>query len=290
MSTPGDASLGQIQQLIERRRFDQVRELLGPALATEPENLDLLRCAALVENAGGRTADAEAMAQRVLALSPRDRVGRETLAEVRSEQKRHAEAEALLLELIRDYPDDGGLLADYSMLMLETLRVEKAEKLATEALRLAPSSTQARIASLLCATVRGRKDAARDELQHLVKESPEAATTSYMLLTSLLDAKRFRGALYVAQELLRADPGDQKLVEIVIEMKAATHWTAKPLWPMLRYGWGASGALWIVFMSTAVLLVKSPYRMAVLPLALGWVLYAVYSWTWMRVLRWWIAR
>ncbi len=290
MAIPGDASLEHLAGLVERRRFDQALELIGPALAAEPEDLDLLRLAATVELASGRTADAEATAERLLALSPRDRDGRETLLEVREEQKRYAEAEELLLGLIRDHPDDGGLLGRYALLMLETLHVEKAAGLAAEALRLSPFSDRARVASMLCALVQGRKDAARDELQRMLRESPEAESTCYLLLTALVDGKRFAGALRVAQELLRADPGNQDLVEMVIEMKAASHWTAKPLWPLLRYGWAASGTLWIVLMTTAVLLANSPYRLAVLPLAAVWVVYAVYSWTWMRVLRWWFAR
>lgn len=284
------STLAEIQQLLERRRFDRARQLLGPALAAEPEDVDLLGCAALIELADGRTAEAEELAERLLASSPRDRTGREVLFQVRDEQKRYPEAEALLLDLIRDHPGDGGLLGRYSLLMLETLHVAKAEKLAAEALRLAPFDDHARIASLLCATVQGRKDTARGELERMVRESPEAQTTSYMLLTSLVDGKRFHGALRVAQELLRADPQDEELVETVIEMKAATHWTARPLWPILRYGWAAAGAAWIVVMTAAVLLSKSPYFKIVIPLAAAYLLYAVYTWTWMRVLRWWIAR
>ncbi len=290
MSALDVSSLGEIQQLLERRRFDQARQLLGPALAAEPENLDLLQCAALIELAGGHQDEAEELAERVLLLDPRNRTGRETLFQVRDAQKRYPEAEALLLGLIREYPDDGGLLGRYSLLMLETLHVDKAEKLAGEAMRLAPFDDHARIASLLCATVQGRKDAALGELERMVRDSPEAETTSHMLLTTLIDRKRFRGALRVAQELLRADPDDEELVEIVIEMKAASHWTARPLWPILRYGWAAAGAAWIITMSAALLLARGPYFKFVIPLAAGYILYAVYTWTWMRVLRWWIAR
>lgn len=287
---PDDAALDQIRQLIERRRFDQARRLLGPALAAAPESADLLRAAAQLELADGSPDDAEELARRLLVQVPRDRQAREILFAVCYRQHRHAEAEELVLGLIRDYPQDGGLFGRYSLLMLKTLHVDKAGKLAAEAVRLAPFDERARMASLLSATVQGREDAARDELQRMVRESPEAETTSYMILMSLLDGKRFESALRVAQELLRADPGDEDLVATVIELKAATHWTAKPLWPILRYGWGASGTLWIVFMASAVLLAKSPYAMAVVPMAAAWVLYAVYSWTWMRVLRWWIAR
>jgi hypothetical protein len=70
----------------------------------------------------------------------------------------------------------------------------------------------------------------------------------------------------------------------VRELRIQNHWTMKPLWPLQKWGWGASAAMWagaLVF--TRVLEKAAPG--AVFPFVMFWLAYAVYSWVWPPILR-----
>ena len=55
----------------------------------------------------------------------------------------------------------------------------------------------------------------------------------------------FDEAHRIAQAAMRADPANEHLVNLVRELRIQNHWSMKPLWPLQKWGWGASAAMWI---------------------------------------------
>jgi hypothetical protein len=58
----------------------------------------------------------------------------------------------------------------------------------------------------------------------------------------------------------------------------------KPLWPLQKWGWGASAAMWL----GGVVLIRGLARTApdiATPVAFVWLGYCVYSWVWPPLIR-----
>jgi hypothetical protein len=162
--------------------------------------------------------------------------------------------------------------------MLRTLHLEKAEQLAREGLRYDPEDRDCLLAAALCATAR-QPSRANDGLTKLLSAHPESLSTVHALVVALLNSGRVDEAHRVAQGALRADPANEHLVSLVRELRLQNHWSLKPLWPLQKWGWGASVALWAGGIVVVRVLEKAAPQ-AVLPFVIVWLSYAVYSWVW----------
>src|SRR5262245_5756416 len=119
---------------IERRRLADARRVLAQGLKQFPQNPDLLFHSVQVEWLGDRNQEAEATVRQVLVIAPFHPPARQLLASILMETGEFADAELLLISLLRDFPESADLYGRYSRLMLRTLHLEKAEQLAREGL------------------------------------------------------------------------------------------------------------------------------------------------------------
>jgi tetratricopeptide (TPR) repeat protein len=184
MTTPPAAgteirdSLSRLEILEERRRFADARALLAEVLPRHPAHPELLFHVAYIEYLTDNYAAAETAVQALLAMDPEHVGGRDVLQGIYAETKRPAEAEQVLIGLLRDYPEEPRFFARYSMLMLKNLQAEKAEKLAAEALRLDPDHHSAQLAMTTARLITGKADTAQHDLARLVKNHPESMAWS----------------------------------------------------------------------------------------------------------------
>ena len=200
-----------------------------------------------------------------------------------TERKEYADAELLLIGLLREYPESADLYGRYSRLMLRTLHLEKAEQLAREGLRYDPEDDECLLAIALCDTARaGRGRMPRS--QKLLAAHPESMSTVHALVVALVDYGRIDEAHRIAQGAMRADPANEHLVELVRELRIQNHWSMKPLWPLQKWGWGASVAMWIGGIVLIRALSKSAPELAA-PVAFTLLAYAIYSWVWPSLIR-----
>lgn len=268
---------------IERRRLLDAKRVLQEGLAQYPQDPDLLFHSAQVDWLGDEYKSAEDTARQVLVISPEHPPARQLLASLLIERNEFADAEMLLIGLLRDYPESADLYGRYARLMLRTLHLEKAEQLAREGLRYDPENDECLLAIALCETARGggRPNAA---LAKLLGAHPESLSTVHALVVTLVDSGRMDEAHRIAQGAMRADPANENLVTLVRELRIQNHWTMKPLWPLQKWGWGASAAMWAgAFVLVRVLEKAAPA--AVFPFVVFWLAYAVYSWVWPPILR-----
>lgn len=278
-----------IAALVERGRLQEARKLLAPALAKQPEDLELLNHLAHIEYLEDDHVEAEAAAKHILGIDPHHYHGRLILALSYEALRRNREAEEVLLGLLHDYPQDADCYVCYSRLMLKTLHLDKAEALAEEAIRLDPDGEFSQVAMALCRHVNGKIDPEVD-LAKMIQRHPESVNTTLLLLAALIDAKRYRPALALAQQLVRAYPNDASLIEQVVELKLATHWLLIPLWPMLRFGWAGSLGMWLIAIFGLQLLKDKVSEQTFTIFVAVLVIYVIYSWVAPPLLRAWYKR
>ncbi len=268
---------------IERRRLEDARRILKDGLSQFPQDADLLFHSAQVEWLADENEAAEATARQVLGLAPEHAPARQLLASLLIDREQFADAEGLLIGLLRDYPESADLYGRYSRLMLRTLHLDKAEQLAREGLRYDPDDLECLLAMALCETARGGSQSNLG-LEKLIQGHPESMSTVHALVVALVDGGRMREAYAIAQQAMRADPANEHLVNMVRELHIQNHWSMKLLWPLQKWGWGGSAAMWVgAIVVMRVLGSSAPQAAGVF--AFAWLAYVIYSWVWPSLIR-----
>jgi predicted Zn-dependent protease len=268
---------------IERRRLSDARRILKDGLTQFPQDPDLLFHSAQVDWLEGNIVVAEATVRQALVVDPEHPPARQLLASLLIERDEFADAEMLLIGLLRDFPEHADFYGRYARLMLRTLHLEKAEQLAREGLRYDPENDECLLAIALCETARSGARP-NEALTKLLGAHPESLSSVHALVVALVDAGRIDEAHRIAQGAMRADPANEDLVTLVRELRIQNHWTMKPLWPLQKWGWGASAAMWGGAFVIARVLEKSAPQLY-FPFVVFWLAYAVYSWVWPPLIR-----
>jgi tetratricopeptide (TPR) repeat protein len=223
----------------------------------------------------------------VLASDPKHYAARMLCAHLHDEAREFPQAELLWIELLREYPEDPDCYAAYAELMLKTLNLEKAGRLAREGLRHAPDHHGCLYVATLIDLIRGggSRDTESENLKRLLTEHPEHVRSSIVLVVALNDRGEHRQALRVAQELLRNQPDSSHLVSLTRELKVQSHWSMVPLYPMQRWGWGGAAVVTVVGVLGLRAASYALPGQAMANLSLLWLGYVIYSWTWPSILR-----
>jgi len=279
----------EIDFLVERERFAQAEERLRHALARSPDHPRLLYLAAYVQFRTGRLPDARATLDTLLARHPTDYAGRILLFEVLDDLEQFPAAEAVILEVLRDEPEDAASYARYARLMLRTLHLEKARSLSAEALRRDPDDGIALSVATLTDLVLhgGRHDL--PTLQALLERQPDAESTARILIATLVHRHRHRDALAVAQALLASRPRDAALVNLLVELRSLTHWSMRPVMTLARFGWAGSAGVWLG-MIVLVSIGRRTQSSWVGAASMLYLAFCVYTWIWPSLFKRIVAR
>jgi tetratricopeptide (TPR) repeat protein len=274
----------QAEGLVSRRRIELARRLLRDALQRFPDNADLLYLAACADWMEDDNAAAISTVNRVLVLAPAHYGARRLRADLLREAKDYVGAEAALIELLREHPEDADCYSRYALVMLDTVHLDKARALAQEGLRHEPDHPGCLFALTLTDLVSGRP-AASASLATLMREHPEHVHTASALIVALNARRDYRGALRVAQELLRSRPDSAHHLQLVRELKVLTHWSLLPLYPVLRWGRRGQIGVWIIGVLCLQLLGGRAPPWITKSALIVWLGYIAYSWIWPPILR-----
>lgn len=273
----------QVDALLQRRRTDLARSLIGPALASHPEHTALLLQSAWTDYLDDRNEEALRTVRQVLLTEPTHDGARSLYFELLIEKEQNAEAERVIIELLREYPEDAGYYGRYANLMLRTLNLTKAMQLAREGLRYDPDNVECLAAQATCEFI-DAPNAASHSLQQLLVRHPQLARTLLLVVVALDQRGDVRGAKQISQELVRAQPDNEHLVDVARQLKLKGHWSMLPLWPVQKWGWGASFGIWILAIVGIRALNKvSPAASGAFAVVV--IAYVVYSWVWPPLLR-----
>ena len=279
----------QIDLLIERRRYSNAATLLAEGLAQYPDNPDLLYQSARLDWLTDQPDEACNTLQQVLTHAPKHFGARAMMFQLHEDRQELAEAENMLLDLLHDYPESAWLHAKYALLMYRTAQIAKAQALAQEALRLDPDSDDALVAYMLGKLIDGDHAAGKNALSELMRKHPESLSTAHMLITYLTQHGKYAAAKRIAIEILHLQPDSRETLELVVELEHVSHWSMLPLWPLNRWGWAASGAMYVVWIVILSLLRKHAPTTAVFA-TIGFVTYVIYSWAYPPLLKRWLMR
>jgi tetratricopeptide (TPR) repeat protein len=281
--SPGQVVL-QVAALLDRGRTDQARSLLKVALASDPEHTGLLLQSAWTDYLDDHYDSAFATVNQVLLADPDDESARLLRYELLMQKSQHTDAEQVILGLLREYPGDPHYYARYADLMLKTINLAKAGELAREGLKYDPENAECLATATICDFIEKRRGATSHTMQQMLVKHPQSLRTLLLLVVALEERGDIRSASRVSQELVRADPGNESFVEMAREFRLQSHWSMLPMWPMQRWGWGASAAIWLA----AVLGLRAVDRIndtLGTILTVVFVLYVIYTWTWSKILR-----
>lgn len=273
----------QVDALLQRRRTDLARSLLKPALASHPDHTALLLQAAWADYLDDNHEESLRQVRRVLVAEPSDESARLLYFELLVEKDQNAEAERVIIELLREYPEHASYYGRYANLMLRTLNLGKALPLAHEGLKYDPDNVECLAAQATCEFIEDPDKASRG-LQQLLLRQPQLIRTLALVVVALDRRGDVRGAKEVAQEMVRAQPDNEHLVDLARQLKVKAHWSMLPLWPVQKWGWAASAGIWLLGIAgIRGLRQVSPAASGIFTLViLG---YVVYSWVWPPLLR-----
>lgn len=276
-----------IESLIDRDRFGQAKTLLPAAFSLAPDDIHNHMLAARVSIGLEDWSGARQHAGSILSVFPDSTDAGLLMFQIERGLEAFPAAERIILDLLRGNPDTAHLYALYAELMLRALHIDKARALSAESLRLDPEDHLARIVSLLVNIIEDRKADASAELEELVGDDPEALHVAWSIVAVLESQHRHGEALQVMRGILRATPGDESVVEALVELRISSHWSTLPLWPLNRYGWVGSGVLWAIAAGSFILTdLLAPEWTGVLVKL--YLVYVVYSWVWPPLLRRWL--
>ncbi|RFP17652.1 hypothetical protein D0T25_12920 [Duganella sp. BJB488] len=286
--SPRDYAI-QLNGLIERRRYPQARATLSEALQQYPEDSHLLFASAHIDYLTGDKEAARQTLHAILAREPLHYAARSLLINVLEDSEELEQAELLIIELLREYPEEAFQYARYAMLMYRTLHIDKAKELAREALRLDPEDELALTACLIGDIIDGRRGAEAASLANLMRGHPDSQTTARMLVSHLVSRGHYRAAKRIAIELLHLYPHSTEILELVVKLEALSHWSMLPLWPLNRWGWGASAAFYFITLLAMNLIRKDAPTVAGIA---TWAIlgYCAYSWLYPPLLTRWLKR
>ena len=275
----------EVRHLIDRRRYDLARTRLAGALKEYPDDPDLLCLSALVDYFTDNKGSARASIRAALNADPQHAGARNLFAHILEDDKQYVEAERVLIALLRDYPEEASYYATYAQLMLRTLNIDKARRLAIEGLRFEPEHSGCLYVLAVADVIDGVGARANTSLATLVREHPEHVNTAVTLIIALQDRGDTRGALRIARELLRSQPDNEQFVQLVRELKSVGHWSLLPLYPMIKWGWGGAIAVWFAGIVGLRALSEVAPPAVVVTAGAVWLLYVIYSWVWPPLLK-----
>ena len=279
------AVVSEARALVERRRYAHARATISHGLRHFPDNSELLYLAAFVDYASNDHDAAMQTVLRVLASDPQHYGARRLCAYLYEAKKEYAQAEELWIGLLRENPEDADCFGAYAELMLKTLNLEKAGRLAKEGLRHEPDHPVCLYVGAMIDVISGKRGQQSESLMRLLQTHPEQVITATTLVVALMEQGRSREALRIAQQLLRNQPDNPHYLALVRELKMQTHWTMLPLYPMQRWGWGGAAAVsvaGIIGVRAMGNAVPEPFQSVVV---YTWLAYVIYSWVWPSILR-----
>jgi predicted Zn-dependent protease len=274
----------QVEALLERRRTSQARALLKPALAAHPQHTGLLLQSAWVDYFDDEYDDALATVRQVLLSEPKNDWARLLYFELLLQKGDSADAERVIIELLRESPEHAHYYGRYAQLMLRTLNVAKSRQLALEGLKYDPDSVECLSAQVVCDFIERPGKSAGQALQQLLVRHPQSAHTLLLIVIALQQRGERSEALSIARELLRAQPDNEELVDLVKQLRLVTHWSMLPLWPVLRFGWAGSVGIWLIAVIGLSALRRSDPALAG-TVGIAVLVYVAYSWMWPPLLK-----
>lgn len=190
-------TLQRAETLIELGRSEQAVELLGKALASEPNDAKLWCQLARAQLGLGRNQEVLEAAGQAIALAPDDEYGHRLASYALSEFGKHRQAAQAARECVRLAPDRWATHARLAETLAFTVRGRwgHARRAAERAVALAPDEPNAHLALAMVAFQSGRRRQARKILQQVLRLQPDNHFALHHLARLAWDSGKFGSAV-----------------------------------------------------------------------------------------------
>ncbi len=276
----------QAEELLDRRRIAQARQLLGRALEQFPGDHELLLAAGWIEYYDDDIERAVQICATILENNPTSARARYLMAALYEARDDLRSAEDMYASLLRDFPNHAGYMADFALLLLRTVQHDRARIIAEHAISLDPNHARAQRAILGCALLRGDRQRADTMMANLLESDPDAVSTALTLTFLLQERGEVDEALRVARNLLSMQPDNEHIVEAVIELTHKAHWSMYPLRRVEEY-YPATVGIGLVGLALVGMENTSPTGQII---GAGLVLFTLYAWVWPPVFKYLVTR
>ncbi len=165
------------------------------ALQHYPDHPELLLQSAWADYMDDENAAALVTVRQVLISVPENRSARRLLFALLVEKNNLAEAEQVIVQLLRDYPEHAPYYAHYAELMIRTMNLAKARALADEGYKYDADNADCLAARTVCDFVEQPSGASSHALQQLLARYPQSTRTLLLILTAMQDRGDHRAAL-----------------------------------------------------------------------------------------------
>lgn len=280
----------QFHALLELGKTTLARRLLQDVARSDPGNPQLLLSAALLNGYEEKYPEAERDVTEFLRVEPTHAVGRRLLAHVFRETGRHAEAERILIELIREFPGQSEHYIDYATVLMHNLRFDKAGHLLDEALRIDPDAELGRFYRTVLLFAQGKASSDRTLAFMDFATSPTSRQAVVRMILVLMDAGRLRDARELARELALRMPDDESVLDLFRQLAVSTHPLMVPLRPFLKHGYVRYAMLYVGMLCLVFPLVRAGQERIAFGFVVLVLTFIVYSWVVPPLVRWRIKR
>lgn len=239
-----------IATLLQNGRVGLAKTHLQDALRRFPKSEWLIYYRACIELHEGNDASAQQTLAHLFSAFPDHQHGRRLLAALYERRGRIDDAERIWESLIKQSPEDAGLLGLYALFLLRRRSRFEAAEIAERGVKIDPEDRHCLRALAVCEVLNNPWESAQPRLESLLRSFPDRIESGVALILSLELQGRSREALEVARGLLADRPHSAELVSHVQRLMLKTHWTMFPLWPFVNADREVAGAttLGLVFL------------------------------------------
>ena len=202
-----EASYGKAYVLRRMGEFKEARKVLDLALGDHPENAKLLAESGALSWGEGNVDEAESYFRRARAITPESKAATRGLADVFSATGREEQAESLLADLRRQYPDNPQIALQLAWARLRINQANGALSQFAHALSHKETAYSARLGIAAVHLLRRNFSGSKKSFREAIVERPEAAEAYCNLAwVYVLEQKDLDEAERLCRQTLDIDP------------------------------------------------------------------------------------
>jgi tetratricopeptide (TPR) repeat protein len=228
---PGDLSARAQRAtiLFEAQQLDQVRKETEIILEQEPAHKEALLLWAHTNFAERDLPEAEKRIENQLKATADEPVLLLARGIIRLRMKKLMEAEKDMIAAVKQSPDDGRPHIALGNLLLHQKRMDEAETLIRQGVSLSPPRSSHALWGVVYNLRTGKVDAARAELEEILKRVPDFIPAQNLLSAILFGEQEFEACAILINQIIKNDPGDFEALVLRARLHQAKNDTEKAL-------------------------------------------------------------
>jgi tetratricopeptide (TPR) repeat protein len=265
-----------IDHYMEMRRYEKVKDLIGQALADQPEEARYYYLLAVCAYNLDDYEEVDHHLKQAMAFGFHSQKVHQLYGHLYTETGQWVKAEQAYLEALRENPNDAPVHAAYAFLLKKTGHSDKADKLMQMAMQLDPNDSEV----IRCRHLFGIASQNRKEQIHALELYMQVAdneiTKEIQLGLNALFRNRTKAAREHFRQAFLMDPTNMRLAEIMNDLDQVQHILMAPIRWINRIGGAA--VFWIVGIGSISVTRALGWLQVSIVLLIIYISWVIYSW------------